>query len=811
MRKSIITKTITSGIISSMFLGLACYNVSAAETKHSPNDAYTNVALAKPYTVSQEMKDKELMDYETRTDGDNGNKYELTDGKIGSGSDFFDKNWIGYSRQVARSVVIDLQKPTFVHKIKSGFLSQREAAIDFPRYIHFYVSNDGENWFEAGSLKPKTSQIQLPSRQEFGSEDIDVTARYVKVQFEVGMFSFADEITVLGRAALKKDKEVITLKKAKDQKDAPLLKDKDTAGVKDMYLAFTYPDHTGNGPLGTWNKDDFTHVISHVDSNGKPTGWMFNSVLFAMGGNPYDDYKDQNLWNEAIDKLFRTDVNLDALEQSTKDSKQVLGDSTHKTKVVLGIPYPALEATNWGTINGNQLNFSTDQLGGEKASFEARSQAVKWYIDQVQKRFKEKQYQNIELAGFYWTHEEIGFRTIYEEALVKKTAEMLHDKDFKFYWIPFFQSNGSTIWKDLGFDAVMMQPNYYFKTFFGPNASKGGEVDLSRLESAVKTAKRFGMGLEVEGDYQMRWNGWGTDWDGQVYHSDYAMRKYYAYLNEIKQSGLDQTIVGYYLGARTVIEDFIKDPVVRQVYDETSNFINDTYQIKELSNETFPPPTGDTWSNPTVIDAKEGDVYTTPKAITKTQWYQFPIKAGEDWVVTLTPLEGSVGMETRLWGPTQTAHGGFSYWNSTGAQSIVVSNPNAADTSVMIRVFTNDVASKYKISLSKPVNDGTSMTNSIKLGHATTLNGEITTVGQDVWYRITGKQAYNLSLVPDSNADMDLQVYYSTTAAGPDATTASQPAGGTKTLNYSNPFADTFVYYVKVKGKTAGKFTISNQ
>lgn len=471
MKQSSFSKSFKVGIVYTVLMSLISINASAAG-KPSPNDSLRNVALEKPYTVTQEMKDNQLMSYETRTEGDNGSKYELTDGKKGSSTDFLDKNWVGYSRQVARSVTIDLEKPTFVQSIYSGFLSQREAAIDFPRYVHFYLSDDGNQWFDAGSVYPRNSSSQEASREEFSVDDIKVTARYVKVQFEVGMFSFADEITVLGRDAGKKDKKVGTLKKSKAPKDEPLPDNKATGGVKDMYLSFLYPDHTGNGPLGTWHKEDFKHVITHVDKNGKSDDWMYNSILFAMGGNPYDDYKDQTLWNEAINKLFKPDVNLDALEESTKENKQILGDSKHKTKVVLGIPYPALEATNWGTVDGKTLNFSIDQPGGEKAALEARSEAVEWYVEQVEEQFKQKHYQNIELEGFYWTHEEIGYKTIYEEQLVKNTANMLHERDYKFYWIPFFQSNGTTIWKELGFDSVMMQPNYYFQTFFGETPPK---------------------------------------------------------------------------------------------------------------------------------------------------------------------------------------------------------------------------------------------------------------------------------------------------------------------------------------------------
>ncbi|WP_442593824.1 DUF4855 domain-containing protein [Neobacillus sp. D3-1R] len=809
-----ISKYLKSGIISTLLVGLISSNALASDLKKPSDEIYTNLALSKPYTVVQEMHDKQLMAYETRTDGDNGNPYELTDGKIAeskvNNAYFFNPNWVGYSRQVARSVIIDLGSEKFINSIKGGFLQERSAAVDIPRYVNFYLSNDGEKWLIADELKPKTSKSHEAVREEIGVKDINVTARYVKVQFEVGMFSFIDEITVMGRDADKKDKDVITLKKVKKIKDEPLPSEKDTNGVKDMYLAFLYPDHTGNGPLGTWKKEDFKHVITHVDENGASTDWMFDSILFQNGGDPYRDYKDKNLWNQAINKLFTSDVNLDALEQSTAEVKQTLGDSQHKTKVVFSIPYPALQSDNWGELDGEQLNFRIDQPGGEKASFNARKAAVKWYIDEIVKKFKEKNYQHIEIAGFYWTHEEVGYGTLYEEDLVKEVSKMIHDQNAKFYWIPFFQANGSTIWKELGFDAIMMQPNYYFQTFFGPNADKGGEIDLSRMESAIKTAKRFGMGLEVEGDYHMLWNGWGTDYDGQVYHSDYAMRKYYAYLNEIKKAGLDQTIVGYYLGARTVIKQFIDDPIVKNTYDLTNDFIHDDYEIQELSNETIPPPTGDTWKKPTELEAKVGDVFTTPKAFSTDKWYKFPIKAGEDWVVTLTPIDGAFGMETRLWGENQTAHSGFSYNKETQTQSLVVSNPTSSDTYVMLRVYIKGTTpGNYRISLSKPIEDGTTMMNSIELQNGNTVVAVSNFVGQETWYRVSGKKAFSILAAPDANTDIDLELYWDTNSGSPIKTSSINPAGVEEKIEYSNPFAESFVFYVKVKSITTGEYSIT--
>jgi hypothetical protein len=818
MATNLFRKSLKVGMISTLLAGLCVNNVLATDTEATAE--LQNIALHKPYTVIQTVHDKQLMAYEERTDGDNGQvKAELTDGKVATinpmaTSNFSNTNWVGYSRQVGRSVVIDLGKEMFVSRITGGFLQEREAAIDMPRYVNFFVSNDGETWYEAGKQKPDTSVSNLAERKEITEDKINVTARYVKVEFEVGMFSFVDEISVFGREANGVDKKATKLKLAEPDKNKPLPDQSATAGIKNMYLAFLYPEHTGNGPLGTWRKEDFKGVITHVNEKGESDNWMFDTVHFQNGGNAFNDYKDQPLWQEAIDKLFHDNVNLNALEQATAEAKETLGDANYKTKVVLSIPYPDLRTENWGTVDGNVLNFSIDQPGGEKESFKARKMAVVWYIEQLSKKFKEKNYQHIELVGFYWIHEEVGFKTIYEEALLKHTSNTLHDNGYKFFWIPFFHANGSTIWDELGFDAIMLQPNYYFQSFFGPNSQKGGEIDLSRLEATIATAKRFGMGVEVEGDYHMLWNGWGKDYDGQLYHSEYAKTKYYAYLNEIHKAGLDQTLVGYYIGARTVLPQIMKDPLTREVYEETYKFTRNQYETKELSTTTYPPPSGDTWDNPTNFDAVEGDVYTTPKAINKDQWYKFPVKAGESWVVTLTPLEGGFGFESRLWAETQTAHSGFSYNKENSVQSLIVTNPAGTDNYAMLRVFPKaGNLGRYKISLSKPVADGTSMLNSFELKKGEVLAGEAIADGQEIWYRVTGTPRFSnfkITLLPSEGVDGQMQLFYDFNSGYILKSSNNIGAGIPEVIEYLNNYAESFVYYVKVKVDKKGTFTITS-
>lgn len=797
------------------------------------NYPFTNFALGKPYTVTQGIRDAQLMAYEERTSRDNGTEYELTDGKIGSDqakageSAFLDKNWIGYSRQVSRAVTVDLGEPKFVNEVRGGFLQERPAAIELPRYVKVYASDDGVSWHLAGERKTETvSATQQANRQVLGVSNVNVYARYIRLEFEVSMFSFMDELEVIGKEQ-KGGRPVSTLPRAEQPQNVAPPTREEAGGVHHMYITFLYPEQTGNGKLGKWTRDDFKPVLTHVNESGQSDGWMFDSVLAlsASGGSDYrTDYKQQESWQGIIDKLFVkqsemvppeqvTNSYLQELEEATKEAKTAIGEADRKTKVVVGIPFPDPSSAKWGILDGRDIHFNPAQVG-EEAAYENRLAAVSWFVGEVTDRFAEADFRHLELAGFYWIHEEISFQTTHEEKLMKAISAAIHVKNKKLFWVPFYMANGTNFWKELGFDAVMMQPNYYFSSRFGPNEGTG-KLDLSRLQNSIALSKQTGMSVEVEGDYHMSWKGWAPDYDGQLYNDEYSRRKYYAYLNELKKEGFDQAPLVYYLGAKPVLKDFMASgrQEVRRVYEETSRFVSGAYAPIALPEDVIPLPAGDTWTTPIQLEAVDGYAYTHyfPLAQGESKWLKFPIKAGEDWKVTLTPLDGaSLAMETRHWGPTQTAHSGFSYNKTTTEQSMLVRNPDAADSAIMLRVFASGAnpGGKFKLTLTQPIEDGSSMMNAMELPNKGAVTGTAA-AGQEIWYKIAGLKSYSLNLVPQGGADFELQLFWDANSGTPQAK-SDQPAGHNETIVYNNAYAPNFLYYVKVKAKTAGDFTLYN-
>ncbi len=109
------------------------------------------------------------------------------------------------------------------------------------------------------------------------------------------------------------------------------------------------------------------------------------------------------------------------------------------------------------------------------------------YIDEVIRIFKSKNYKNLELAGFYWVAEE----ATHSRTIIHQVGDHMRSLGYKFYWIPYWGSDGHGEWKELKFDIAYQQPNYFFYQ---------QKPDSVHLPKVCEFAKERGMYLEVEFD-----------------------------------------------------------------------------------------------------------------------------------------------------------------------------------------------------------------------------------------------------------------------------------------------------------------------
>ena len=218
--------------------------------------------------------------------------------------------------------------------------------------------------------------------------------------------------------------------------------------------------------------------------------WLFDAVCVGSGrynGQSIGEaegnvHLDKEMTTNYMNEYFENGKFLSKIDKVVRDIKPTVPGKFVKKKIVLTIPLIINE--NWGQLDGVELHPTNESEEGRAD----RVTIAKWFVDECLKKFAEKDYENLQLIGFYW-HEENG--RIWEENGIK-IADHIHSYGLNFYWVPWFNAYNNTKWKDYGFDAAWLQPNYLFYEEQYP--------DKSQLYNAYDKAKANGMYLEMELD-----------------------------------------------------------------------------------------------------------------------------------------------------------------------------------------------------------------------------------------------------------------------------------------------------------------------
>ena len=215
---------------------------------------------------------------------------------------------------------------------------------------------------------------------------------------------------------------------------------------------------------------------------------MFDSFLFLfigefpVGGGQAHGGGSKVGWEWALNDAFADGKNLMALEEAAGEAKKALGlGDDYKYKVSLTLYYPSTHVTSFGDVDGDGVSENLSKLSD-------RFKVMQWYIDKIRTTFDEKNFNNVELVGYYWFHEAIESGDVESVELLNKVADMVHEKNCDFFWIPYFTANGYDAWAEYGFDVAVMQPNYVFKL----------ETPYSNIINNSNLTKLYGMGVEME-------------------------------------------------------------------------------------------------------------------------------------------------------------------------------------------------------------------------------------------------------------------------------------------------------------------------
>lgn len=521
------------------------------------NKAYT---LETPYPVDAHFKPTE----QTHAD-DTG--MQLTDGVFGSMS-FSDKAYVGRLWQGYRTFKLDLGELATIQEIRVSTLQDLPSGIFFPEEISYSISDDGKHWKDLGKVPSAVPTTEKgPMKQTIAKTGVNTVARYVTLQIPVETWLFMDEIEVLGMRDNSGEKLKAT-NGPKPDKGYPRPGSAQTAGIHDEVLIYTGEWQYQPSDWISFTKEDFKPYVSYVDSGMNRKDYMFDGFLFMpyaplMDGANYGPTtgKPTNKahFEKFLDRLFRNDYELGALNEAVKEAKADLLRKNYEAKVVIAIPYPRTDQSDFGDVDGDGVseNLNAKEVG-EAAALQNRLKVTKWFVDEVYRRWNAENYSDLSLVSFYWYNEYIAHQlSTLDHELVKQTGDYVRSKGATFQWIPYYFARGWNDWKDNGFDSAVMQPNYMFHA----NAT------ADRVDTIAQAAYDNGMGVEIE-------------MNDAVLTDANLRARYYAYLDAgVTHNYMKKSYSAFYQQVKTLWKAAQSQvPEAREVYDRTYEYIKGKYK-----------------------------------------------------------------------------------------------------------------------------------------------------------------------------------------------------------------------------------------
>lgn len=510
----------------------------------NPSSEYRNLVLNKPCQISVDVNPP-------KSTFDNNSKVTepmLTDGIFSTNYNIHNGKFFKFNASEKRTIIFDLEHLSAVDKFTIGFCHIEGWSVYAPKVVNVTVSDDGENWYKIGVIAPKETNYTGIMRGELLLEE-KIKARYVAFSFDIIIWAGIDEIQIFGTENIQnaispdKNEAVYATQVVKKRKEPSpdLLK-----GAKDLCLLY----HSNYNP--GYTVDNLIPYLAYVDENNIPQDVMFDSFLFLhdtgsmpSGGSAFKDSTMRD-WQWCIDDLFVNGENLYALEEAAGQIKTALNlGEDYKYKVTMTVYYPTASMTAFGDVDGDGIseNFSI---------YQDRIKAFKWYIQQIEERFSQAGFKNIELVGYYWWHEGIDGNESDSQQMLNELADIIHSVGKDFFWIPWFCAPGFSAWDSYGFDIACMQPNYVFNS----------QTPYSNLTTNERLTEHYGMGFEME-IFE------------ECLNNKVFFKKYMEYITLGAEAGyMNDTVNMYYQSFLVFNQAAYSDNLMaRTVYDTTYHYI----------------------------------------------------------------------------------------------------------------------------------------------------------------------------------------------------------------------------------------------
>ena len=232
--------------------------------------------------------------------------------------------------------------------------------------------------------------------------------------------------------------------------------------------------------------------VAHLGADGRADQWLFDAVLLcatrpgpSTGASYHDGATNRADWEALQDGWFTADRGLAALQKAIELAEADLGRRPAPVQVILTIPYPSAQQADFGDVDG-------DGVGESLTDAEERVAVADWCMVRALEKWAQLAAPDLRLWGFYWTNEAIVAN---DAEIVQRVARLVHSREYRFLWIPWFRAPGFRLWREFGFDVAILQPNYAFLS------DHLGTVRHDRLLETAALAEGLGMGVEMEVGY----------------------------------------------------------------------------------------------------------------------------------------------------------------------------------------------------------------------------------------------------------------------------------------------------------------------
>lgn len=324
---------------------------------------------------------------------------------------------------------------------------------------------------------------------------------------------------------------------------------KDRPNATDTVLI--YQGGTGRLP---WTPDEFKPYVSYLDPRDHHEKWLFDAFLFieyhdqkrtfsGAEGNGKWEPADKRFWTRLLDRNFEPGHAVPALEEWCAITEKQLGAPLRPRQVILTLPEPVENYTNWGELDGRRLDFS---------ALDDRVAACEWHINEALKKWRALDPKHLTLAGFYFVPESLSPGN---EQMLPIVARKIHALGLQFYWIPYWHAKVAADWRSAGFDLASQQPNYFFHT----------NLPETHLQTVCDFARAHGMGLEMEFD------------DRLINQTAVFAPRFDAYLRAFANNGIkDSASMSYYEGGGAILHlTRSNNRTVRPYYDRIAQWVAD--------------------------------------------------------------------------------------------------------------------------------------------------------------------------------------------------------------------------------------------